>query len=184
MTILNAPKPVYPFRHIEHKFQILPLIGLTAGGLGVVYYALTTLNGLVLAGLCAVVGLACVLIAYFALLRRFTPVLPHIVGGKKRIIILATEIAFGFAGLAIFGALFFNRMLADEPPYTVDAVVEEVNRPGTRGGWGATFSINGNSYYQAISPEIAQVAMQSQTIVLTLQPGALGYDFILSARGR
>jgi hypothetical protein len=161
------------------------LAGLVAGGLAVTR-AVTTLNGVELALICGVASATVGIAVYLELLRRFKPVIHEIVGGRKRIAVLSAEISLGLAGLITFSALYLNRNLASAPPITVEATVERVNRvSGPKlWGWDATFRIDDDTYYQMVSPEVAMAAMQSQVLVLKLQPGALGYSYIISATAR
>ncbi len=161
------------------------IAGLIAGGLAVTR-TVTTLNGVELAFICGVASATIGLAIYLVILRRFRPVLHQIVGGKKRIAVLATEISIALAGFVVFASLYINRAFVSAPPITVEATVERVNRvSGPKlWGWDATFRIHDKTYYQMVSPEVAAVALKSKAVLLTLQPGALGYSYIIGVSAR
>ena len=179
------PPPVYPFRHVERKTWLLTLAGLVAAGFAV-RLTVTTLNGLALVALCAALAAAAGLLVGAVIHRHFKPVLPQIVGGGRRIIILSGELAFAVFGIGTFTALYINRSLALEPTFQSTAEVVRVGQ--MRGprlwGWDARYIIEGRSYYQVVSPEVAQASMKSRTVLLTVQPGRLGFGYIVAAKPR
>jgi hypothetical protein len=180
----SPPAPPYPFRHVENRWHIVTIPAMVLL-IYPVFAGQRLISWLAIAGFAAV-GLVTMIVvgvaAYIALRKRYAPVLPRIVGGRKRLVGLASSMGFAAGVAATCLALFANFHWKRAPEHEVlGTVVAMEHRSGKAPGWDAVVNTPDDTLRMSgLAPEWVQVMRSHSRIQLRIQPGALGGAFVTS----
>ena len=168
---------VFPFRHIEERFLWFQ-VGSCVLAIYVIHFTFFTIYGFYLVGFCFSIAVAVGIVIWRKIYFHYANVLPRIVQGKQRIFTLSATVTFGLAVIASAISLTINRYTTTGPPRYAHADVIRLSPPSYRSGWTADLKFEGDTHYLSIRPEHAQTLRCSTAVMLELQKGALGFDYI------